>query len=209
VLEEQFDGVQSGWPDDPQSTAWLTEGVYHLAVRRPGQFVAVGAPLAETLRDVVVTATFHKSAGPPGGRYGLIVRDQGPGPRDGLNPIGNFYVLLVNDRGEYSIARREGDDWVDVVPWSPSDAINHGNMANELVALAIGSQLGLAVNGTLVASVRDEALDAGAVGVYANGDFVEIVLEKFLVEVPAPGPAGSAQPPPGLVPAGRSPEAGR
>jgi hypothetical protein len=192
VLEEEFDGAHTNWPDRPQSTAWLTESGYHLAVRRPGQFVAIGAPLVDKLRDVVVTANFRKSAGSSGGRYGLIVRDQGPDRRDGLNSIGNFYVLLVNDRGEYSIARREGDDWVDVLPWSPSDAIHPGNAANELVALAIGPQLGLAVNGTLVASVRDEALDAGAVGVYVNGDFAEVVLERFLVEVPAGGQTESA-----------------
>jgi hypothetical protein len=210
VLEEEFAGAQTAWPVDPESTAWLAEGTYHVAVRWPGQFVAIGAPLREKFRDVVVTATFQKSAGAPGTRYGLIVRDQGPGPRDGLNTMGSFYALLVNDRGEFSIARRESDDWVDVLPWSPSDAIRPGNAANELVALAIGSQLGLAVNGTLVASVRDETLDTGAVGVYVNGDLAEVTLERFLVEVPALGPSDPAQTPrTGLVQEEASSEARR
>jgi hypothetical protein len=186
VFEERFGSTVTNWPNDPQSIAWITEeGTYRVARRQPSRFVAIGAPWSERVQDVVVTATFRKSGGPPGGKYGLIVRDQGPGPRDGLNQAGNFYALVVNDRAEFTIARREDVDWVELVPWTPSDAVRPGNTPNELVALAIGSHIGLAVNGTLVFSVTDDALDRGAVGIYVNGSGTEVEVESFLVEVPS------------------------
>src|SRR5437588_481812 len=58
---------------------------YRLATSEVGQFVAVGIPRAQALGDTVVTGVFHKVGGPPGGGYGLILRDQNPGARDGRN----------------------------------------------------------------------------------------------------------------------------
>jgi hypothetical protein len=182
LLDERFGSNAGNWPNNPQSTAWLADGAYRLVARRPGQFVALGAPIAQVAPDVVVSATLRKTGGPPGGGYGLIVRDQGPGPRDGLNQTGNFYVLLVNDRGEVGMTRREGDHWVEIVPWTASDAVQQGTAANELIALAIGPQLGLAVNGTLIVSREDQALTAGGVGLYLGGDGGEVSVERFRVE---------------------------
>lgn len=67
VLDERFEDNRRGWPDDAESTARLAEDGYHLFAREPGQFVAVGVPLAGEFRNVVVTATFRKVGGPPGG----------------------------------------------------------------------------------------------------------------------------------------------
>jgi hypothetical protein len=182
LLDEQFGGDPGNWPNNPQSTAWLVDGAYRLFARQPGQFVALGAPITQTSPDVVVSATLQKSGGPPGGGYGLIVRDQGPGPRDGLNQTGTFYVLLVNDRGEVGMSRRDSDHWQEILPWTASDAVHQGNATNELMALAVGSQLGLAVNGTLVASREDRTLTAGGVGLYVGGDDSEVTVQRFRAE---------------------------
>jgi hypothetical protein len=184
VLEEDFTTNQRQWPDNPQATAWITDGAYHLFARQPGQFVAIGAPMTESLRDVVVTASFRKVRGPPGGGYGVIVRDQGPGPRDGLNQEGRYYVLEVGDRGEVGIWRREEDHWVDLLPWTPSEAVRPGDAANELQVQAMGSQLVFRVNGTEVAKVEDSVLPEGGVGVFVGGDFNEVLLDRFIVQVP-------------------------
>jgi hypothetical protein len=184
VLAERFASTTRPWPNHPDLTAWLAEGAYRLAVRQPGQFVAIGAPVSESFGDVIVSARVRQVGGPLDGQYGLIVRDQGPGPRDGVNQTGRFYVLVVDGRGEVGILRREADRWLDLVPRVASAAVRAGNATNDLVALAIGQQLGFMVNGTLVASVADRALGAGAVGVYAAGDFTEVAIEEFLVQVP-------------------------
>ena len=139
------------WPHDPAATAWNAEDGYRLVARRPGQFVALAAPVAAPLRDAAVTAAFRKVGGPPGGGYGLIVRDQGPGPRDGLNQSGRFYVFEAGDRGEVGVWRREGARWVDLLPWTPADAVRPGGAANELTVQAVGQRVTFLVNGRVVA----------------------------------------------------------
>jgi len=183
VFEERFADNRRSWPDDPQSTAWLADGAYRLFARQPGRFVAIGAPLAETLSDVIVTATFRTVGGPPGG-YGLIVRDQGSGPRDGISQEGRFYVLEAGDRGEAGVWRREMDRWVDLLPWTRSEAVRPGGEANELTVAAVGRRLTFLVNGTQVTSREDPALQAGGVGVFVGGDFNEVTLDRLVVQVP-------------------------
>src|SRR4029077_10655869 len=114
-------------------------------------------------RDVVVSATFQKLSGPPGGGCGLIVRDQGPAARDGTSQDGRYYVLEAGDKGEVGIWRRDGDHWVDLLPWQHSDAVKTGTDTNELSVRAVGSNLGLSVNGTPVAAHSDTALPSGQV----------------------------------------------
>jgi hypothetical protein len=175
-----WQGSAPAWPNSQESTAWLAADGYHLFARRSQQFVAVEV-LPGPLRDVTVAATFHKSGGPSGGGYGIIVRDQGPGPRDGLNQGGRYYVLEVGDRGEVGIWRREQDQWVDLLAWSPSSAVHPAGAENQLLVSAQGEQLTLSVNGTQVASATDAALESGSVGVFVGGDQNEAVLTHLMV----------------------------
>jgi len=184
LLDEHFADNRYRWPDDPRGPAWLADGVYHLSAKQPNRFIAIGAPVPSSLSDVVVAASFRKVGGPPGGGYGLILRDQGPGPRDGINQGGRFYVLEAGDRGEFGIWRREGDRWVDLVPWTRSEAVRPGDAANELTVHTSGQRLTFVVNGQQIASQVDAALTEGTVGVFVGGDFNEAVLERFVVAVP-------------------------
>jgi hypothetical protein len=154
-----------------------------LTADQPGKFVALGAPFGRDLRDVTVSATFRKVGGPPGGGYGLILRDQGPGPRDGQNQTGDFYVLGVGDRGELGMWRRVEDAWIDLLPWTASDAVRPGGAANEITARAQGPRLTLLVNGVEVASELDDTLRQGGVGVFAGGDGNDVMFEGFGVRV--------------------------
>jgi hypothetical protein len=182
LLTEDFASNRAGWPDDPRATAWLDAGAYRLVARHPGQFVAIPAPVDEALRDVRLTGTFRKVGGPPGGGYGLILRARGPWARPGFDQGVRFYVLGVGDRGEVGIWRREEGHWVDLLPWTPSDAVRPGTAPNEVTALAVGARLALEVNGTRVATVDEHELDVGAVGVFVGGDFNEVALERLTVE---------------------------
>jgi hypothetical protein len=157
-----------------------------LAQRQWGRFVAVGAPLEapqRALRDVVASATFRQLAGGPGGSYGLIVRDAGPGPRDGVRQTGRYYVLQVNDLGGVSIWRRDYDHWVERLPWSSSPAVRRDG-PNELQVQAWGPELIFAVNGVQVARLTDTFLREGAVGLFVGGNGTEVAVERFTVQVP-------------------------
>jgi hypothetical protein len=175
--------TSSNWLENPPF-AGFSDGAYRLQARQATRFVAVGAPLEQPLRDVVVSATFRKTGGPPGGGYGLIVRDQGPKPRDGANQNLNAYVLETGDRGEYGAWRRDGDRWVDLVPWTHSDNVRPGGSPNDLVVRAIGDRLTFSVNGAVIANLQDDALPQGSVGVFVGGDFNEVALDRFMVQVP-------------------------
>jgi hypothetical protein len=184
AFDQRFPDPLADWPNHPEATAWFADGAYRLFAREPSRFVAVGAPITQPFRDVAVSATFRKVGGPPGGGYGLIIRDQGPGPRDGISQRGRYYVLEAGDRGEIGIWRRDDDRWVDLVPWTPSEAVHPGLATNEVAAVAIGQHLTLRVNGVQVASAVDSALAVGAVGIFVGGDFNEVSIGRFLVQVP-------------------------
>jgi hypothetical protein len=178
-LDVRFSEPQEGWPSDPLGTAWFAGTTYQLFARVPAHFVAVSAPTSRVLRDVVVTGTFRKIGGPPGGGYGLIVRDQGPGPSDGQNQVGHFYVAEVGDRGEVGVWRRDGDHWVDLLPWTVSRAVRPGWATNEVALQALGNTLTLVVNGREVAQPVDSVLEDGVVGLFVGGAGNEVPVERF------------------------------
>jgi len=170
------------WPNDQNSTAWSMQEGYRLFARRPTEFVAIGNLAAQRLRDVVVTARFAKVGGPPGGGFGIIVRDQGPDPRDGLNQSGRYYVLEVGDKGEVGIWRRADNQWVDLVSWTASSAVRPGNAENELTVTAIGPRLTLSVNGVEAARAEDATLTEGTSGIFVGGDQNQVLLRQLRVE---------------------------
>jgi hypothetical protein len=184
LLDERFADNTQRWIDVPGGPATLTNGTYQLTAKQNGQFMAIGVPVVDVLRDVVVGASFKKLSGPPGGGFGLIVRDQGPDARYGASQGGRYYVLEVGDKGEVGIWRRETDHWVDLLPWQHADAVHPGNDTNEMVVRAIGDQLSLQVNGAQVGSSVDNALPAGRIGLFVGGDQNTIAVDHFWVQAP-------------------------
>jgi Domain of unknown function (DUF4388) len=178
-------GPQPDWLENPPFAGW-SDGAYRMRAAEATHFVAVAAPGEDVadLGDVNLSATFRKTGGPPGGGYGVIIRDQGPLPRDGMNQAMNAYVLEAGDLGEYGVWRREGDHWVDLVPWTRGASVHPGGSPNDLQVRAVGSQITFMLNGVQVASLDDATLPAGGVGVFAGGDFNEVALDRFTVQVP-------------------------
>jgi hypothetical protein len=175
---------QPGWPSDANGTAWFDGHSYRLAARLPSRFVAVSAPVAGMYADVLVSAAFHKTGGPPGGGFGIIVRDDALAPRDGVDQGGRFYAAEANDRGEIGMWRREDDHWVELLPWTPSEVVNKSGTSNELALRAIGQRLTFLVNGIEAATLVDALLSSGRVGVFVGGDNNEVVLDRFTVQLP-------------------------
>jgi Domain of unknown function (DUF4388) len=184
LLDERFTSAATTWPNDPQGTAWLSDGIYQIATRRAGEFVAISAPVADVPPNVIVSATLHKLGGPAGGGYGIVVRDQGAAAQDGVSQAGRYYVLEVGDKGEVGIWRRETDHWVDLQPWQRSDAVKPGNASNELTVRAIGNTLSLIVNGVEVATRTDAAYAGGRIGLFVGGDGNQVALDHFVVQTP-------------------------
>src|SRR5207302_11365226 len=113
-------------------------------------------------------------------------RDQGtPAARDGRNQSGQYLVLEVGDRGDIGVWRRDETRWIDIVPWTHSEAVHLGRAPNELVVNTDGSMLRLEVNGVVVAQPSYDRLPAvGGIGIFAGGDLNEVALEWLRIETP-------------------------
>ncbi|HYW86639.1 MAG TPA: DUF4388 domain-containing protein [Chloroflexota bacterium] len=163
--------------------AGLRDGAYRFYAQQAKRFVAVAAPVSVP-DDVVVSATLRKTGGPPGGGYGLIVRAATTESLNGANQTFEAYVLEAGDLGEFGIWRREEDRWIDLVPWTRSQAVRQGGSPNELLVRATGTVLAFTINGVEVARVDDDVLTHGGVGVFAGGDNNEVALDRFTVQIP-------------------------
>jgi hypothetical protein len=177
---ETFASNERRWPDDPASSLWFAEGGYRLQPREAGRFVAVRAP-GGSYSNLRLTGTFRKLGGPSGGGYGLVLRDQSEPHLDGQVQVGRFYVAEVNDLGQVGVWRREADDWLELLPWTPTEAAHPGEDANVLMVEVIGPRLTFAVNGKTVADLEDASLTQGGVGLFAGGDGNDVVVEQFEV----------------------------
>jgi len=184
LVDERFSSPKLDWPTDANGPAWLTDGTLRLEPRQASHFVALGVPGATDLGDVVVSGTFKKLDGPAGGGYGFIVRDETPALRDGVSQAGRFYVFEVGDRGELGVWLRDGDRWVDLLPWTASDVVKQAEATNELTVSAIGDHLSFMVNGIPVASLHDTVLHRGGIGMFVGGDGNSVGLERLAVRVP-------------------------
>ena len=184
LLDDRYAAGPQAWPGAPDATVWRGNGAFRLRASQPQHFVAVGIPGTDNLGDAIVTAAFHKVGGPAGGGYGLILRDQGPGPRDGLNQDGRFYVFEAGDQGKFGIWLREMDHWVDLLTWTPTGAIHQGTDSNELTVTATGDTMSFLINGIPVASQSDPMLHHGALSLFTGGDGNEVAVEHVTVRVP-------------------------
>jgi hypothetical protein len=172
------------WPNNPDGTAWFGNDGFRLYARESGRFVAVGVPVSQPLTSAVLRARFHKASGPAGGGYGLIVRDQGTSAeRDGRNQAGQYMVLEVGDRGDVGIWQRNQARWIDVMPWTHSEAVHLDQESNTLVVTTRGNVLRFEVNGLVLADLTYDGIPpSGGVGIFVGGDLNEVVLDSLRIE---------------------------
>jgi hypothetical protein len=182
VLDERFDGSDGpSWPNDPEAEIRRVEGGLRLRPMIGDHWLAVGAPVGPALRDVLVGARFRKLGDQADGTYGLLLRDGGPGPRDGRHQTGRYYVAQVSDQGMVGIWRRDGESWLELVAWTPCAKLRSGQATNDLSFEVVGGRLTLMVNGQTAASANDALLDHGGVGLVVGGAGNAMLVERFVV----------------------------
>lgn len=95
---------------------------------------------------------------PEGAAGGLVVR---------LNSPDDFYFFAVEAAGYYSLQKRVGGVWVELIPWTPSALIDTGEEAvNRLGLLAEGERLVLTLNGEVAGEVQDADLATGYLALF-------------------------------------------
>jgi hypothetical protein len=185
LFADRFVNPLPGWPNAPGGSAWFGDNSYQLVARDPGRFVAIETPIGNPVGDATVSARFRKTGGPPGGGYGLIVRNQRTAALDGENQLGRYLVFEVGDGGDIGIWQRDDARWIDLLRWTHSNAAHAGGEPNELMVNTEGRRLRFAVNGIEVANSTYEGIEPeGGVGIFVGGDLNEVTLEWMIVETP-------------------------
>jgi hypothetical protein len=181
LLEDDFTSNQNEWhtgveDDEYGHTEYeLVDGRYRIT-QEALQGVFAWSNLTDTDYDnfvlsVETTPVEHTAPF----AYGITVRE---------NSAGDLYAFEIDTDGYFTINLRSGGKWKTLKDWSQADTINSGG-TNQLMVKAIGSSLTFLINEQEVATVEDETLDSGAIGlaldVFNKGDKATIDFDNLVV----------------------------
>ena len=178
LYQEAFEDNTTGWHRVANDNGIMDydQGGYRILVRQPR--LNVWSTAEKNFNDVRVEADVIRLHGPDENRMGLVCRYQG----------GDYYFFIITNDGYYAIGKFLGGMTLLLgqTEMQPSDVIQKGGM-NHLRADCIGNTLTFYVNFTQIASVTDDDLPSGDVGVLA-GAFsepgVDVMFDQFVVIQP-------------------------
>lgn len=186
ILEDDFDDPDSGWGADERDEfeRGYDEDGYFVELRESNWFA--WAHLAQRLDDVDIEVQATLVSEPQDGHLGIICRHVDPD---------NFYYFAISGDGYYAIFRRVDGDDLEVLSGDGSGmlyspAIKTGGQSNDIRAVCEGEELSLYVNGELLATIKDDTLSRGDVGIGAGSGAVGDVrawFDDFVVTRPKSG----------------------
>lgn len=173
LFQDSFDNPRSGWGEDRRD--WFErgyrDGEYFIELRTPNWFV--WAHQNDRFADVRVEVNARLATGAPDGHFGVLCR---------YVDADNFYYFAISADGYYAIFRRaDGNMRIltgDGSGMLPSPAIKVGER-NHIQAVCQKDNLSLYVNGEAVATVTDDTLPRGYVGLGAGSGPAGDTLIKF------------------------------
>lgn len=167
VLADDFSDSDNGWDVYSTDDTWAgyVDGEYRLGVYGV-DLVTWGNPLIDLdLANFEIEVDARQVEGPLDNNLGVLVRYQ-PGDE-------NFYWFQISSDGYYSVDLLLGDEWLSLVEWEESTAINQGlGVTNRIKVVCFDDQFSFYVNGTYLAGVSDATFRSGSVGL-AAGTFDE------------------------------------
>jgi pSer/pThr/pTyr-binding forkhead associated (FHA) protein len=159
VYEDDFSNPSSGWDDafDRYTTKQYGNNKYYIEVTT-SNLVAWGLANRD-VADFRLEVDAAQEAGPNNNGYGVLFRFK---DRD------NFYRFDISGDGFFLLSKFYEGEWVTLIPWTASSSINVGQAANRLAVEAIGPQVRVYANDTLLAEVQDDTLTNGNFGFFAS-----------------------------------------
>jgi hypothetical protein len=163
LFYDDFANPQSGWTehsDDDYECVYSTDrpGEFSFEVWRPNFTGNAWIQLAGLGTHYRMELHGWKVGGPDMNNYGLVF-----GGRDDYN----YHAFRVSDSGSYRLAKQVDGQWVELITWTKTPAINKGS-ANLLSLVVEGSKITACLNDQVLASVNDPALEVGRVGMVAG-----------------------------------------
>jgi hypothetical protein len=161
LFEEGFEAPDS-WSvyDDGDTWAEFAAEEYRLGIRRPN-YVTWGTPEdLPQFTDFSIEVDARQVEGPLNNNLGLVVRYQ-----DDYN----FYWFQISSDGWYAVDMLQAGEWVSLVSWKQSPAIQQGPGAvNRLRLQCDGSRFDFYANDTYLATVSDASYATGSIGLAAG-----------------------------------------
>jgi hypothetical protein len=175
---DDFSDPKSGWQAESDAAAKVryADGVLLIRVLWPNTLSWASA--SRDFADFHLTVEASQVAGPDDNEYGVLTRIQ-----DGQQ----FYMFAISGDGYFRIVKHEdGEERLLSADWTASPAIKPGAATNLLAIDCRGSTMTLAVNGVVLAEVRDDGYSHGDIALYAGsfrdpGEGVEIHFDNLAV----------------------------
>jgi hypothetical protein len=179
LFEDKFTTMDPGW-GAPDNSFSIKDGKMTLAPAVKQTYTAVyEGNIFPNDMDVTINMTFAKAPDPTWGS-GLVFWSSG---------LNNFYALLINANGWYTVQRRMGDRFINPVSWRQNDAIKKSTgVENQLRIVTQGTKGTVYVNGKELISFMGAPPEGGSqVGVRgASGDKEPNVIEFTDLKVMKP-----------------------
>jgi TolB protein len=159
VYDDDFSDPSSGWDDafDRYTTKQYGNNKYYVEITT-SNLVAWGLANRK-VADFRIQVDAAPEEGPNNNGYGILFRFQ---DRD------NFYRFDISGDGFFLLSKFHNGEWVTLVPWTATSAVNVGHDTNRLAVEAVGSQIRVYANDDLLAEVEDDTLDEGNFGFFAS-----------------------------------------
>jgi hypothetical protein len=167
LYEDDFEDPGSGWDvyNDGDTQAIYSGGEYRLAIYTDNYVVWTTPEPALDLSDFVIEVEARQVEGPLDNNLGLLVRYQ--------EDDDSFYWFQISSDGYFSVDLHEGGDWVSLVGWEASSAIEQGlDATNRLRLVCRGNEFRFYVNDSPLTSLVDHTYTTGNIGL-AAGTFDE------------------------------------
>lgn len=135
--------------------------------------------------DLDYSAEAVKAGGPENLPFGIVARINGAQSQ-------NFYYLLIDGKGEYSLGKKVQNKWFEKVGWKMSKIVNKGNRKNILRLVCKGDLIMGFINGKKVGSFRDNGYQIGKIGIFSRrgtGKPVEVYFDNIVVKIPIKDPS--------------------
>ncbi len=188
---DDFSDPTSGWDvvDDAFHRSEYLDGEFRILSKQSGYFYLFTAPTCS--RQNYVVEVDARWSGTPGYSYGLIFGV--------LSDFSQFYLFDINtDSQQFRILRRDPGEFITLVPFTSSFAINGGTATNHLKVMRNGDQITLEVNGVVLGTWTDGTIMGSTfVGIisspYYETPISDARFDNFSVSVLPGGSAGAQE----------------
>jgi len=159
LIADQFDDNLLNWEEfvGEEAAAEIQDG--RLVIGNYVAGVYSWSALPPLLEDFDLSVDAWQTAGPTDGYYGVVFRSKEE----------RHYLFLVSVEGYFEVGISTDDSYESLISYRQSSAIKLGAEVNHLRVAAQGDHFAFYVNGERVATLADDRLKRGAIGL-VSGD---------------------------------------